>query len=214
MCLLSGRTANWSRTRPDRGAALIKHSLRLALLLCGAVVWPTPVAGNGRVSFLKQELSDSRVTAPELVLDLGVNHEPIRFTVPGLKRMTHSTAIVTDRAGKRTRRFEGVDITWLVLAKHPPHGDRTQVTVKTLQDEGGVSGERLDLDALKISFGLFHEKTIPGRNLDANSRVIILDKGGRRILPVYTPFCVIIEMGGGRRLLLRHVRRVALRPSA
>jgi hypothetical protein len=127
--------------------------------------------------------------------------------------MTRCRVNVTDRTAKRTRRFEGVDITWLVLAEHQSYGNRTQVTVETLREEGVVSGERSDLDALEVSFGFFHKKRIPGRNLDANSKVIILDTVSGRILRRYAPFSLVIELEHGRRLLFRHVTRVAIRPS-
>ena len=101
-----------------------------------------PAASNGKASCSRVALSVSKMTPPELVMDLGANQKPMRFTVARLRHMTRSTVNVMDRTAKRTRRFEGVDITWLVLAKHQSYGDRTQVTVKTLREEGVVSGER------------------------------------------------------------------------
>jgi hypothetical protein len=83
-----------------------------------------------------------------------------------------------------------------------------------LRREGDVSGEGSQLGALEISFGFFHRKKIPGRELVANSEVIILDTVDGKTLPGYDPFCLVIEMRHGRRLLFRHVRRLSVRPSA
>jgi hypothetical protein len=175
---------------------------------------PLSVAGAGKASPLREGLSNSIVTPPELVLDFGAHQEPMRFTVARLERMTRSSVTVTDHTTKRIRTFEGVDISWLVLAKHLPRGGRDQVTVKTLRGEGDVSGEGSQLGVLEISFGFFHKKKIPGRDLDANSKVIILDTVDGKILPRYDHFCLVIEMGHGRRLLFTHVRRLSVRPSA
>ena len=175
---------------------------------------PVAVAGNGKASCLREGLPNPPLTPPELVLDFGANQEPMRFTVARLERMTRSTVTVTDHTAKRTRTFEGVDVSWLVLATHQSRGDRDQVTVQTLRGEGGVSREGSQLGALEISFGFFHKKKIPGRELGANSKVIILDTVDGKTLPGYDPFCFVIKMGHGRSLLFRHVRRLSVRPSA
>jgi len=69
----------------------------------------------------------------------------------------------------RTRTFEGVEISWLLLVTRQPRRGQPQIPAKTLRDEGPASGTRPELGALEVSFGFFHKKTISGRELDANS---------------------------------------------
>jgi hypothetical protein len=208
---LAERVCNRGRSRPDWGLAISEYCLALFLLVCGAV--ESPVATNGKASCQRIELSDLRVTPPELVLDFGANQKPMRFTVARLGRMTRSTVALADHRTTRILTFEGVDITWLVLAKHQPRRGQAQTTAKTLRGEGAFSGRSLELGGLEVSFGFFRKKMISGKELDANSKVIILDTVGGKIWRRYTPFCLVIEMGHGRKLLFRHLTRVAIRPS-
>jgi hypothetical protein len=89
---------------------------------------------------MREGLSNSIVTPLELVLDFGANQEPIRFSVAHLERMTRSAVTVTDHTAKRTRTFEGVDISWLVLATHQSRGIRFALSSKW----GTVAGYYLD----------------------------------------------------------------------
>jgi hypothetical protein len=185
MFLMAERASNRRRSRPDWGLAISKFCLGLFLLVCGAA--ESPVATNGKASGQRMELSYLRVNPPEVVLDLGVNQKPMRFTIARLGRMTRSTVALTDHRTMRIRTFEGVDISWLVLAKRQLCRGQAQVTAKKLSDEGHASGESLELGGLEVSFGLFHKKVIPARELDANSKVIILDTVGGRIWPRFAP---------------------------
>jgi len=212
MFLLAETAGNCAHLRTDWGLAISKYSLVLFLMVCGAV--ESPVATHGKASRQRIGLSDLRVTPPELVLDFGANQKPMRFTVARLGRMTRSTVALTDHRTMRIRTFQGVDISWLVLAKRQPRRDQAQIAAKTLRGDGPVSGRSLELGALEVSFGFFRKKVISGRELDADSKVIILDTVGGKIWRSYAPFCLVIEMGNGRRLLFRHVTRVAVRPSA
>ena len=202
MCLLRGRVANYRRSRPDWGADISTCCLELILLLCGPVEFPVFVAGNGKAICLREGLPDPTVTPPELVLDFGANQEPMRFTVDRLERMTRSTVTVRDHTAKRTRTFEGVDISWLVRSKHQPRGGRDQVTVQTLRREGDVSGEGSQWDALEVSFGLCHRKKIPRRELGANSKVIILDTVDGKTLPGYDPFLPYDRNGAWSQVII------------
>jgi hypothetical protein len=212
MFLLAERAGYRRRSRPSWGLAISKSCLALSLLVCGAV--ELPVAIHGKASPRGMDLCYLRVTPPELVLDLGANQKPIRFTVARLGCMTRATVALTDHCTMRTRIFEGVDISWLLLGKRQQRRGQPQITAKTLQDEGPASGKSLELGALEVSFGFIHKKVIPGKELDANSKFIILDTVGGKVWHRFAPFCFVIEMEDGRRLLFKHVTRVTVRPSA
>jgi hypothetical protein len=89
--------------------------------------------------------------------------------------MTRSSVPFAEHSKKRVRAFEGVDISWAILARHEPSRDQVQVTVETLRRQRAISQKDLDLEALEVCFGLFHKRKIPASELDADTQIIVID---------------------------------------
>lgn len=82
------------------------------------------------------------------------------------------------------------------------------MTVQTLRREDAISCKGSGLEALEIPFGLFHKKKIPASELDADTRIIVVDSIDGKTLTGYVPYRLIIETGRGRVFLCKHVTRV------
>jgi hypothetical protein len=192
---------------------MTKTALALVITFCVVVELSVPVAASGKAAPLRSEPLNWTVLPPELILTLGANRRPLRFSVARLERMTRSAVSIADRNGKRLRTIEGVDISWLTFAGRRSEGGGTQVTVQTLRRDGEFLSSRGDGRCLEISYGLFRKKRIPFSEMDGDTRVIIIDRAKRRTLPIYAPFRLVVATGQGRTLLLNHVTRILVTPS-
>jgi hypothetical protein len=142
---------------------------------------------HGRADSVQNYRRGITLTPPELVLDPGTNQKKLRFTFARLQHMTRSTVEVTDCSNKRIGRFEGVDVSQLILEKGP------------------------QLGVLEVSYGFFRKKKLSGSQLNPDSRVIVADTVDGKPFSGSAPFRLIIDPGHGQMQLFSHVRRVSIK---
>lgn len=193
--------------------AMAKYLFALIIAFCVVVELLVPAVASGKGAPLRIDLYSWTVPPPELILNLGANQRPLRFTVARLERMTRSAVPVASHNGKQIRTFEGVDISWLTLADFQPKGSESRVTVQSLRWEGRLLREDVGKRCLEVSFGLFCKRKIPFSKMDGDTKVFIVDRVNRRILPGYSPFGLVIVTGQGRTYLYKRVTQISVRSS-